>query len=118
MTQRQARAIKLLSENVRKPLGKIMLEAGYSLATSKKPKRLTNSKAFIFFMEEKLPIEKLLKVHREALYATKWNDIIRKWLPDYSIRFRALHDAYIIKGILPRRSKNDTHVTISLDSRP
>ncbi len=49
-TLKQKRLASIISENIRirgnKTMGKMMVEAGYSSTTSKKPKLATNSKGF------------------------------------------------------------------------
>ena len=45
-TEKQKEAVKDLSENIGKPIGKIMRDSGYSVSTSETPKRLTESKGF------------------------------------------------------------------------
>lgn len=100
MTQRQARAIKLMSENVRKPMGKIMLESGYSAQTSRKPKRLTESKAFKEVMQDQLLDEKLFTTLKQALVATKFNPKARIFEPDHMARLKSLEIAFRLRGIL------------------
>jgi len=51
-TLKQKKTIQKLSENIRKPLGQAMREAGYSLSTSKSPQLLTKSKGFQELCEE------------------------------------------------------------------
>lgn len=46
-TIKQKRAVKLLSENLGKPLGAVMREVGYSKETSETPKNLTSSVGFL-----------------------------------------------------------------------
>ena len=45
-TQKQKNSVKDISENLGKPIGKIMRENGYSITTSETPQLLTESKGF------------------------------------------------------------------------
>jgi hypothetical protein len=103
MTQKQVRAIKLLSENVRKPIGKVMLEAGYSLESSKKPKRLTDSKAFKEIMHEYFPDRVLAKVAQDGLKATKLHGTTDDFveIPDHQARHKFWRDIVALKGYTP-----------------
>jgi len=56
-----------ISENPGMPLGKAMLEAGYSPVTARSPQNLTNSKGWAAIIERKLPDKKLLKRHNQLL---------------------------------------------------
>ena len=71
MTLKQKKAIEKVSENIGKPLGEIMKEAGYSESTSETPQRLTESKAWMELMDQYIPDDKLLIKHKEALEAVK-----------------------------------------------
>ena len=56
MTIKQQRLVKAISENIGKkgkpkPLGKLMLEAGYSKSQSESPEKITHSKGFIELLE-------------------------------------------------------------------
>ena len=67
MTIKQKLVAKKLSENLGKPLGKIMLEAGYSISTAKTPKNLTKSKAWPDLMEKNFPDNFLARQHKKLL---------------------------------------------------
>ena len=74
-TPKQIKAAKKMSENVRKqkpePVGKVLKKAGYSETSSKKPKRIVQSKGFTELMEEMLPDEEVLAAHQQLLNTTK-----------------------------------------------
>ena len=70
-TNKQKEAVKILSENIGKPIGEAMREAGYSKSTSETPQRLTESKGFQQLMDEYLPDELLAEKHKELLTAPK-----------------------------------------------
>jgi hypothetical protein len=74
-TLKQKRAAKLTAENVRsskpRPTGEILLEAGYSEAVSKKPKKVTESDGFLMLLDELLPDDKLTKTHARLLETRK-----------------------------------------------
>lgn len=68
-TVKQKLAFKKLVENGGN-IGRAMVEAGYSKATAKTPKKLTNSLGWKEVMKEQsIPDEELLKRHHELLYA-------------------------------------------------
>lgn len=115
MTQRQAIAIKLMSENVRISVAKAMKYAGYSASSCRKPRRLTQSKAYLDFMDARFPLERLFRVHREALEATKWEKHIKQFVPDHNVRLNAVHTAFELRGILPNRwtKKVEPQITFS-----
>lgn len=109
-TMKQKRVAKEILENPGKPLGRVMVEAGYSPATAQNPTDLTKSKGWEELMEEYLPDEKLQQVHREGLEATKiisanitygdadgkTNDFID--VPDYAVRKQYLELGYKVKN--------------------
>lgn len=70
-TKKQKDAVKILSENIGKPIGEAMREAGYSKSTSETPQRLTESKGFQQLMDEYLPDELLAEKHKELLTTPK-----------------------------------------------
>ena len=110
-----------LSENLGKPLGKIMLEAGYSLSTSKTPKNLTNSKAWPEMLEKKLPDKKLLKRHNElldkkesiAIGKVGEREVLQTDQPDATAVARGLDMAYKLKNKYPvDKPSGDTNVAV------
>lgn len=52
-------------------MGQAMVAAGYSPATAKTPKKLTQSKGWTELMKEFLPDNDLLKIHKELLESYK-----------------------------------------------
>lgn len=97
MTQKQAQAIQNSMENAGN-ISQAMLKAGYSPATAKNPKELTQSKAWQEVMKEYLPDAELFQAHKEALKATKWNDFTGEREEDHAIRLRAATEGYKLKG--------------------
>lgn len=107
-TLKQKKAVEILSENIGKPIGEAMLEAGYAESTSLTPQLLTESKGWQELVEDKLPDSELLRVHREGLEATKSDKLILKIggeeemklieTPDYATRHKYLETAYKIKN--------------------
>lgn len=78
-----------------------MRQAGYSESSARKPKEvLTTSKAWPQLLEQYLPDDKLLRVHDEALQATKWNDFTGEREPDHTTRLKAVDMGYKVKGRL------------------
>lgn len=109
-TRKQIAVAKAMSENIGKPIGALMVDAGYSKSTSETPQRLTASKSWQELMDEYLPDEKLQQVHAEGLEATRVvsavntgkdasassNDFID--VPDYAVRKQYLELAYKVKN--------------------
>ena len=100
-TPKQKRASKLVEEG--RTLGEAMVKAGYSPNTAKAPTKLTRSKGWQKLMEKKLPDSKLLKIHNQALEATKI--ISSHTEPDYAVpdiptRLKAVELGYKVKGRL------------------
>lgn len=75
-TQKAKRAAKIKLENPSKPMGQVMLEAGYAPSVAVKPKHLTESKGWQELMEDYLPDKHLVNKHREFLDSPR---LIRKW---------------------------------------
>jgi len=94
--------------------GKLLAKAGYSKAIQKNPNKVRNSQAFQELVREKLPDDKLLKTHEEALSATKVHgtdsDFIE--IPDHAIRLKAVELGYKLKGQLIDRK--DGQITINV----
>ena len=117
MTSRQARVAKELVANggIDK---KLLAKAGYSKAIQHNPHKVLNSKAFQELVREKLPDDKLLKTHEEALTATKVHgtdsDFIE--IPDHAIRLKAVELGYKLKGKMV--DKRDGQMTINVVHTP
>ncbi|MDD5040204.1 MAG: hypothetical protein PHY34_03560 [Patescibacteria group bacterium] len=71
-TLRQKNAVKKIVENRGISVSKAMREAGYSAASAKNPKNLTDSKAWPELMDTALPDSKLLTVHKKLLNHKEW----------------------------------------------
>jgi hypothetical protein len=102
MTLKQKQVAKKLLENPSLPVGKAMLEAGYSPNTAIAPaKNLTGRKSWNELMEKYLPDEEALTATKEALKANK---IITSHTepdfeyPDHAIRLKAADQVYNLKG--------------------
>ena len=111
-TKRQELAIKRMvalgQERGRFSKAEVMRQVGYSPATAKHPSaKLTRSKGWNELLEIYLPDDKLLKVHDEALGATKWNDFTGEREPDHPTRLKAVDLGYKVKGRL-----NETGVSV------
>jgi hypothetical protein len=70
-TDKQKRAIQIYVENRGKSVSSAMREAGYSDATAKNPKNLTETQTWKDLLEKALPDKKLLAVHKKLLNAQK-----------------------------------------------
>lgn len=74
-TLRQKKVVEILSENIGKKQpftwGEVLLGAGYSIQTSKTPKRVTETKGFQELLEETLPDDLLAETHKDLLKTTR-----------------------------------------------
>lgn len=79
-TPKQIKTAKLLSENIGndkpKPVGEILLEAGYSKETSETPNRIVDSPAIQSLLEEFLPDNSLVEVHKRLLQTRKLEHMV------------------------------------------
>lgn len=105
-TQKQKRALANLAENGGN-VGKAMRDAGYSPVTANTPKKLTESKAFLDFMEEAgVTDEKLAQTINEGLNANQvivmGKDSGESFVdiqPDHNTRHKYLTTALKVKGL-------------------
>lgn len=100
-TQRQKKAIANLLENPGS-VSRAMRDAGYSPATAKNPKELTESVAFKSIADQ-IPDDLLVKVHREGLKAKSFRyspegELVQ--LDDFATRHKYLESAYKLKKVL------------------
>lgn len=108
MTTKQQKAIENAVENGGN-VSKAMKDAGYSPATAKNPKKLTESEAWQQLMDEYLPDQRLLEVNRDGLSATKLATSFTEadqLVPDYAVRAKYLELALKLK----RRLGPDTMI--------
>lgn len=99
MTLKQKTAAKKLVEN-QGNIGQAMIAAGYSPASAKNPKNLTESKGFKELLEEYFPDGDLLRVGQEGLQATKLATSFTEadqFIPDYPTRHRYYETALKLK---------------------
>lgn len=103
-TIKAKRAAKIKLENPKKPMGQVMLEAGFTKSSSEHPSHLTESKGWNELMQEYLPDNLLGERHREFLMGER---IVRKYVKgDLEIEteetdpsaVKALDMAYKLKG--------------------
>ena len=105
-TEKQKKAIEKIVEN-HGNVSKSMLEAGYSPASAKNPKNLTQSQAFQQYMHQAgVTDEKLVDVLKGGLDATKTvvmggesKESFVDIQPDYQTRHKYLETALKVKGI-------------------
>ena len=86
-------------------ISKAMIQAGYSPATAKNPKNLTESKAWPMLIERYIPDNEILQAHWEALKATKQDGMVK--VPDHQVRLRAVELAYKIKGRMKEKDEEN-----------
>lgn len=117
-TTRQKIAAKKLSENIRnqgskKPMGKILKEAGYSESVSKSPQRVTETKGWKELMEEYFPNEYIYKIHKKILDKKEIivykGEFIKTRQPHSDVKY-ALDMIYKLKGLY---KENEFSVSIS-----
>ena len=120
-TIKQQLTAKILSENIKKPVGQAMLEAGYSLSSSKRPTQLTKSKTWPTLMEKYFPDSLLSKQHKKLLVKKEFIAVgdrgDRHLEPTGEIDpfavARALDMAYKLKNKYPaEKSGGDTNVAV------
>lgn len=79
-TQKQELVFRALSENIRKqkpePLGTLILRAGYSPTVALKPKLVTASKGFQELLDEAMPDDELMEVHKGLLRTKKLDHMV------------------------------------------
>lgn len=105
-TSKQQKALAKIVENGGN-VSKAMRDVGYSVNTAKTPQKLTESKAFIEYMEKAgVTDEKLTTVIKEGLDARKavvmGKDSQESFVdvqPDYAVRHKYLETALRVKGI-------------------
>jgi hypothetical protein len=124
-TPRQAKAVKLVSENIGRdkpePIGKILRKAGYSNTVSLTPELVTKSKGFIELLEENgVTDDELTKVLRRGLkaknrryYKDKDGNERVDVTDDLQIQHKFLETAIKIKGHINTSQSNsgDTYNT-------
>lgn len=116
-TTRQLATIKDVIEN-KLPVSVAMRKNGYSPATAKNPKNLTDKEAFRKAVENYLPTHKLLEAHEEALKANKIHGTTDDYIeiPDHMTRLKAIDMAYKLKGYnMDNHGQSNTQINISLD---
>lgn len=115
---KQRAVAKDLLENVGKPIGRAMLDAGYSPATAKNPDHITESKGWAQLMDEHFSDELLTKVGEEGLAATKQlsvrggkdasaesDDFIE--VEDYAVRHKYFETILKMKGRMIDKVQTD-----------
>ena len=102
---KQKRLLELITENhsTPKPMGKLMIEAGYSPQTAVVPSQITESPSFIQLMNQSgLTDEKINQRLNEALDANRVDSIkgesYQTDIPDHSIRLKAIDQVVKLKG--------------------
>lgn len=127
-TLKQKKVAEIISENIGKPLGQAMREAGYSKSTSETPTLLTNSKGWQELLSE-IPDDLLKQTLLEGLQATRVisatvmiksddpkvktktataRDIDFIDVPDHAVRHKFLDTAIKLKDHYPEeKSKHD-----------
>lgn len=112
-TLKQQTVAKILSENLGKPLGEAMLEAGYSKSTSETPQNLTQTNGWQELMEKHMPDSKLQQVIEEGLEANRIISAVNTGkqasgatadfveVPDHAVRHKFVETALKLKDKFP-----------------
>lgn len=117
-TQRQKKVAEKLLENTRldnpKPIGHILVEAGYSEGTAITPSQVTQSKGFKeCLIEAGVDDDKLARIIDEGLEANKLyfkgNETVEA--PDWGARHRFVETSLKIKEIVSEKSQGNTYNT-------
>ena len=114
MTIKQARASEELAENGGN-VYQAMIKSGYSKATAKTPQKLLGSKGFQQLVKERLPDDKLLQAHEEALEATKIYSSPTepdREIKDHAIRLKAVELGYKLKGNLVEHKEGQMTINV------
>lgn len=111
-TSKQRRAVKIMVDKGMSASG-AMREAGYSVATSKDPGKLTRTEAFQYLMEEMGVSDNLLvDTLKNGMQATKDNE------PDHAVRHKFLETGLKLKGYSKNDATNNmTFINIARDQR-
>lgn len=117
LTEKQKKAVAILVEDGGSVSG-AMRKAGYSPATAKTPSKLTDSPAFIDYLEKAgVTDQKLAQVLNEGLNATKavvmaaeTNDSFVDIQPDYQTRHKYLETAIKVKGHVKPQDGGNTYI--------
>lgn len=120
VTIKQRLVAKNLSENIGKPVGKAMREAGYAESTSKSPALLTKSKNWPILVEKYLPDKLLARKHKQLLTVPKK---IRRYVKgdleseveelDTNAISKGLDMVYKVRGKYPtEKDSGDTNVAV------
>lgn len=89
-TDKQAKAMEILDNNRGMPVGKAMIEAGYSKASAKNPKNLTKARAIQSIAKDNgVTIEQYMMNIGQAMVAEKQNQFTGEINPDHAIRLSA-----------------------------
>jgi hypothetical protein len=123
-TLRQKRAFNAMVENGGNK-GKALIDSGYSPATAKTPKKVTETKGWKILEQDYLGDQLLAEVHNEGLKATKpqlkFVEVeeedeegntetklkrVSVDVPDHKTRQKFLDIAYKVRGMYPREDKN------------
>jgi uncharacterized protein YdaT len=99
-------------ENHGTGIGKAMIEEGYTEASAKNPKNVTETKSWEILLEEYLPDDLLTKVTKEGLEATMVKTSLTepdRTLPDYAVRQRYLETALKMKNKLVEKKDITTN---------
>lgn len=116
-TLKQKRVAKNLLENRGKSVSQAMVEEGYSEATAKNPKHLTESKGWKELMDQYIPEEKLMNKLEEGLDAFKLHTSMSEPdipVPDYAIRHKYLETSFKLRKRIGSETVEDNKASVNI----
>lgn len=115
ITAKQKKAADLLMEN-HGNVSKSMREAGYTEASAKNPKNLTESKGFAELRDEYLPKELVLEAHKKALTAMRIHGTNDNFIEieDHPVQLKAAELYYKMTGQLIDKAQIDGTLEITI----
>jgi len=123
ITIKQKEVFKEIMEN-RGSISQAMIKCGYSKATAKNPKNLTDSLGWKKLIKQYLPDEMLQTIHLQGLKATKnevrvsgrdkkGNNLYEyEEVIDYSTRHKYLNTAYKLKNKFPKKEELNRNIAV------
>lgn len=114
--ERIKKVFEKVMENHGKNIGKTMIDEGYTKASAKNPKNVTDSKSWEMLMDEYIPESLIAQTHKEAFEANRTISVVSGKqasggttdfidVPDWQTRMKATELGYKIRGKLTDKSE-------------
>jgi light-regulated signal transduction histidine kinase (bacteriophytochrome) len=122
LTQKQAKFMRKLQENDEEPIGKLMIESGYSPQTAKTPSKITQSAPFKQFFQSRISNAMVVRAHKKLLNAKvrvktyKKGELVTEYVTDDTLGIsKGVDLAYKVMGAFaPVETK---HTITGLESK-